>query len=72
MKKTLIIAGLMALFGTLSVGGRGNMVTHLDRDGNPDTFLASRGNCRHHLSSHPGDSVTVAGLGEVADPDACN
>lgn len=64
----LVLLGASAVIG---IAGRGNVVTHHDRNGVPSEILTSAGSCRHHLTAHPGDTVRGVSA-ESSDPNACN
>lgn len=74
MKRAFVAAGLLVLLASMVIaGGRGNVVRHYYDDGTYKEFLASQGNCRHHLSAHPLDTLaTVDGYVQGLGPGACN
>ena len=71
MKKVIKVVLLLTLGLSALDAGRGNIVIHFDRDGNPNETWSSAGNCRHHLTAHSGDYV-VTSLGGSSDPEDCN
>lgn len=73
MKKAILgVFLLLGLAAWIEAGGRANFVTHVDhRKGEVKEILSSAGNCRHHLSAHPEDTVMTVN-GPSSNPDDCN
>lgn len=72
--KRIIFAAVVLLCAAAAslIGARGNMVTHYDKNGDPDVILSSAGNCRHHLTAHPRDTVATGAGVQSPDPNDCN
>jgi len=71
MKKIVKIVALLGLGISALEAQRGNIVVHFDKDGVPNEIWSSGGNCRHHLTAHPGDYVRTA-AGGSSNPADCN
>lgn len=73
MKRILFAVSVVLLAAAATmIGAKSNVVNHVDtKKGTQKEIISSAGNCRHHLTAHPEDTVMTVN-GPSRDPEDCN